>query len=123
MTATTPTHRDSKNPVPIPVEDAIAALNNFRRRQVILLTADATEMPTVSDLAEQIAATENDCPTDQLTAQQRKRVYISLIQTHLKKLDRAGVIHYHEPAKAVAPTEATAPLADCICALHEMCRP
>ena len=123
MTATTPTHRDSKNPVPIPVEDAIAALNNFRRRQVILLTADATEMPTVSDLAEQIAATENDCPTDQLTAQQRKRVYVSLIQVHLQKLDRAGVIHYNESKKVVVPTAATAPRDDCIRGLHEMCRP
>jgi hypothetical protein len=122
MTAATPTHRDRKNPVPIPVEDAIESISNFRRRQVILLTADAGST-TADDLAVRIAATENDCSTDQLTAQQRKRVYISLIQAHLKKLDRAGVIHYNESKKAVAPTAATAPLADCIRALHEMCRP
>ena len=123
MTATTPTHRDSKNPVPIPVEDAIDSINNFRRRQVILLTADATEALTVSDLAEQIAATENDCPANQLTAQQRKRVYVSLIQLHLEKLDHTGVIHYNKSKKVVVPTAATAPLADCVRAFHEMCRP
>ena len=90
---------------------------------MILLTADAAETTTADDLAVRIAAIENDCSTNQLSAQQRKRVYISLIQTHLKKLDRAGVIHYDESKKVVAPTAATAPLADCMRALHEMCRP
>jgi hypothetical protein len=89
---------------------------------VILLTADAGST-TADDLAVRIAATENDCSTNQLSAQQRKRVYISLTQTHLKRLARTGVIHYDETSKLVAPTAATAPLADCICALHEMCRP
>lgn len=49
---------------------------------------------TVSELAEEIAAMENDVPVDELTSQQQKRVYVSLYQTHLPKLDQTGIVDY-----------------------------
>lgn len=80
-------------------------------------------MPTAGGLAEEIAAVENDYPKSQVTAQQPKRVYISLIQIRFGTLDRAGVIHYHTPTKAVTGTTATEPVADYSRDLTAMCHP
>jgi len=49
---------------------------------------------TVNELAEQIAAWENDVEIDELTSQQRKRVYVSLYQTHLPKLAETEIVDY-----------------------------
>jgi hypothetical protein len=48
----------------------------------------------MDELAEQIAAWENDVEVGELTSQQRKRVYVSLYQTHLPKLAEAGIVNY-----------------------------
>ena len=40
-------------------------------------------------------------------ADQRKRVYTSLQQTHLRKLEDAGIVEYDDEAARVHPTEAT----------------
>lgn len=49
---------------------------------------------TMSDLADQISAWENDAEINELTSQERKRVYVSLYQTHLPKLASTGLIDY-----------------------------
>jgi hypothetical protein len=121
MTATDIPHREGKNPVPVPIEEAIDAINNYRRRMVIVLTDEYGADVTVGQLAEAIAALENDCRMSELDAQQRKRVYISLVQSHLKKLDRHGVVHYDKQQKIVVPTQATAKLATCIGDFHRLC--
>jgi hypothetical protein len=46
----------------------------------------------VTDLAEEVAAWENDTTRDQLSSQERKRVYVSLYQTHIPKLASAAVV-------------------------------
>ncbi|WP_249269061.1 MULTISPECIES: hypothetical protein [unclassified Halorubrum] len=48
----------------------------------------------LNDLAEHIAAEENDTTVRQLSSDQRKRVYIGLYQCHLPKMDSLGVIDY-----------------------------
>lgn len=64
-----------------------------RRRTVSLLAAGAVE--TLSDLAETIGAAEygHESAAD-LRAQERKRVYIALYQTHLPMLRDAGVVEW-----------------------------
>jgi hypothetical protein len=49
---------------------------------------------SLRELAERIAAWENDVEVDDLDYKQRKRVYTSLHQTHLPKLDEAGIVDY-----------------------------
>lgn len=49
---------------------------------------------TTDELAEAIAAMENDVPPEELTSEQRKRVYVSLYQSHLLKLDELNIIDY-----------------------------
>jgi hypothetical protein len=48
----------------------------------------------IRDLAEQIAAWENDISPVEVTYKQRKRVYTSLYQSHLPRLHRYGFIEY-----------------------------
>lgn len=78
----------------IPIESVFNILRNSRRRAVLdhLRTGDGAS--TLKELAEQIAAEENNLDVDQLSSQQRKRVYISLYQNHLKKMAEAGFIEY-----------------------------
>ena len=77
-----------------PIESVFNILRNSRRRAVLdhLRSGDGTS--TLKELAEQIAADENNIDVDQLSSQQRKRVYISLYQNHLEKMADAGLIEY-----------------------------
>lgn len=69
-------------------------LSSRRRRMVLYLLRQRGNEATVNELAEEIAALENDVPVEELTSQQQKRVYVSLYQTHLPKLDQTGIIDY-----------------------------
>lgn len=68
-------------------------LKNKRRRHVLHLLEEEGST-TLGDLAEQIAAIENDKPREQLNAQERKRVYVGLYQCHLPRMDDASVIDF-----------------------------
>lgn len=68
-------------------------LKNHRRRVVLRYLADNPNT-TLSTLAEHGAAQENDKRVQELSSAERKRVYISLYQCHLPKLDDAGVIDF-----------------------------
>lgn len=68
-------------------------LKNHRRR-VVLRYLDDNPDTTLSTLAEYTAAKENDKRVPELSSAERKRVYISLYQCHLPKLDDAGVIDF-----------------------------
>jgi hypothetical protein len=69
-------------------------LKNRRRRETISYLLSHEETSTLSDLAEHIAAMENDIEIIELSSDQRKRVYIGLYQCHLPKLDKAGVVDF-----------------------------
>lgn len=71
-------------------------LSNPRRRQALryLRTHEDDGPVIIRDLAEQIAAWENDIPIVEVTYKQRKRVYTSLYQSHLPKLHDYGFIDY-----------------------------
>jgi len=47
-----------------------------------------------SELANELAAWENGVDVDEITERQRKRVYVSLYQTHIPKLEEAGIVSY-----------------------------
>jgi hypothetical protein len=69
-------------------------LKNRRRRTVIRYLRENDGYAELNDLAEHIAARENDIDVRQLSSDQRKRVYIGLYQCHLPKMDSLGVIDY-----------------------------
>lgn len=78
----------------LPPEDVFEILSNKRRRKVLYYLRKRGEPVEMKELAEQIAAIENEVSVDELTNQERQRVYVSLYQTHLPKMGDMGVIEY-----------------------------
>ena len=81
-------------------------LSNHRRRYVIHFCKQADEPVTLSDLAEKVAAREQDKSVAELTSAERKRVYTSLQQFHLPKMDDKGVIQFDDREGVVELTPA-----------------
>lgn len=71
-------------------------LQNERRRLVLRYLRGTEDSVRMRDVAEQVAAWEHDTTVGELTSTQRQRVYIPLYQSHLSKLDEAGVIDYQQ---------------------------
>lgn len=69
-------------------------LSSPRRRFVLYYLRQVDSRVELGDLADELAAWENDTEVDNLTSQQRKRVYVSLYQTHIPKLYDAGIVNY-----------------------------
>jgi hypothetical protein len=68
-------------------------LKNQRRRHVLRYLRE-NQTTTLSDLAEHVAALENDKSVHSLTSSERKRVYVGLYQCHLPRMNDAGVIEF-----------------------------
>ncbi len=71
-------------------------LKNSRRREVLRYLKERRERVTLSELAEHVAAIENDTTVQALSSQQRKRVYVGLYQCHLPKLDDMDVVEFNQ---------------------------
>lgn len=69
-------------------------LSNSRRRFLLSRLQDADEPKHLMELADEIAAWENDTTVEALTDKQSKRVYVSVYQTHVPKLTEAELITY-----------------------------
>ncbi|WP_312912399.1 DUF7344 domain-containing protein [Natronosalvus caseinilyticus] len=91
------------SPSSLPPDDRYHILQTRRRRDTLRYLRRRDEPVDVRDLAEWVAAREHETTTEQLTSRQRQRVYISLYQTHLPKLDEYGVVRYHKDRGAVTP--------------------
>jgi hypothetical protein len=92
---------------PLSRDDVFHLLQNARRRGVVRYLSEQSDddesVYEMGAIAEQVAAWENDKPLAQLTSAERQRVYISLYQNHLPKLDEAGVIEYNQSRGFVEP--------------------
>lgn len=71
-------------------------LQNERRRMVLRYLRGTEGAVRMRDVAEQVAAWEHDTTVENLSSTQRQRVYIPLYQSHLSKLDKAGLIEYQQ---------------------------
>ena len=72
--------------------DVYEVLGNSRRRHVLQYLQGSESPVDIGDLAEQVAARENDVAVGEVTSEQRKSVYTSLHQNHLQKLVDAGFV-------------------------------
>jgi len=86
--------RNRSDPERLSKDTIFSMLSNQRRRYVLYYLNQEGGPVSLRDLAEQIAAWENDVPVSELDYKQRKRVYTSLHQTHLPKLDDVGIVDY-----------------------------
>jgi len=81
-------------------DDVFDILSSARRRYVLYMLK--TEGPMeLTALAEHVAAWENDTAVEDLSKQQRKRVYVSLYQTHVPKLAESGLVDYDQESGIV----------------------
>lgn len=78
---------------PVDLDVVFTILKNRRRRLVLEYLARHSET-SLSDLAEYIAAVENDKPAAELSSQERKRVYVGLYQCHLPRMDETGAVEF-----------------------------
>ncbi|WP_424003307.1 DUF7344 domain-containing protein [Haloarcula salina] len=85
-------------------EDQIfSLLSNRRRRNLLRFVESAGGESAVPAITDHLAQSEYG--SDEVSASQRKNVYVSLHQTHLPKLADAGVVEYDEQTKRVALTD------------------
>ena len=87
-------------------DEAFELLTNRRRRYTIHYLNGEEGDTELGTLSRQVAAWENSTTPVKVTAAQRKRVYTSLQQFHLPKLDDKGIVAYDERASEVAITPA-----------------
>jgi hypothetical protein len=86
-------------------DEVFHLLQNQRRREVLRRLRDVDEPVEMAEVAEQVAARENDTTVEALTSTERQRVYIALYQRHLPKLDDFDVIDYNQSRGVVTPTD------------------
>jgi hypothetical protein len=79
-------------------------LKNRRRREVVehLIAADGDVQ--FDDLVRAVAAEEMEKGVEELTYKERKSVHTSLYQSHLPKLQEAGVVEYDRRSGSVVAT-------------------
>ncbi|MFH5802266.1 hypothetical protein [Haladaptatus sp. CMAA 1911] len=80
-------------------------LQTPRRRYALQYLKEHDTPVEMRDLAEQVAAWENETNVQALTSDERQRVYIPLYQSHLPKLDEEGIIEYNQSRGTVKRTK------------------
>lgn len=80
-------------------------LSNDRRRHALHFLLSRQKGTDIGEHSEQIAAWENRENLQQVTSDERRRVYVSLHQTHLPRMDDAGLLHYENSRDTIELTE------------------
>ena len=88
--------------------DIFEVLRNQRRRYALHYLKQVEEPVELGDLAQQVAAWEYETTPEEVTPEQRKRVYTTLQQTHLPKMDEVGILAFDSDAGIISPTDKTA---------------
>ena len=81
---------------PLPKDKVFEILKNSRRRRVLLYLKENGGDASLGELAEHIAAIENDCSPRAISSSQRKRVYVGLYQCHLPKMDGMHIVDFEK---------------------------
>lgn len=89
--------------VDLSLDSIFFALSNSRRRGVIYCLERADGAIEVSRLTTLVAAMENETTPENVTYSERKRVYTSLHQSHLPKMDDLGIVEFDQRASTVEP--------------------
>lgn len=99
-TGTEPPPADSEDGQPaepnLSRNDCFDLLSNHRRRYALHYLQYNGEEASLGELADQIAAWENDIDMETVSYDQRKRVYTSLQQVHLPRMDDLDVVEFDD---------------------------
>lgn len=80
----------------LPPDDRFDLLSNHRRRYALHYMQNNGEQATLGELSDTIAAWENGIDPEEVSYDERKRVYTSLQQVHLPRMDEAGVVEFDD---------------------------
>ena len=80
----------------ITYDDCFDLLSNHRRRYTLHYLERNDKQAQLGELSEQIAAWENEISQDEVSYDERKRVYTSLQQVHLPRMDEMGVVIFDD---------------------------
>lgn len=111
--------------IPLSTETVCELISNARRRAVVhhVAALDADESIQMGDLARTIAGEENDIAPTTVSAEQRKTVYVSLLQNHLPKLDSAGVVEWNDRSGDITHGRSVDELAALVESIEHACEP
>ena len=97
-------------PNPLSKGEIFEVLRNQRRRYVLQYLKQDDRPVELGDLAQQVAAWEYETSLEEVSPEQRKRVYTTLQQTHLPKMDAAGILRFDSDAGVIEATDRTSDL-------------
>jgi hypothetical protein len=87
---------DQQEPAPLPLDQIFEILKNRRRRDVLKYLKETEQRVSLGEMAEHVAALENDTTVKQISSSQRKRVYVGLYQCHLPKMDDLDIVDFNK---------------------------
>lgn len=85
-------------------DELFDVLSNRRRRYAVHLLEREDGPIELGEMAEQIAAWENEIECREVNHAQRKRVYTALQQSHLPRMDDADIVVFDDRSGTVTPT-------------------
>lgn len=87
-------------------DELFELLSNQRRRHILHTLMQEDGSVDIGDLSQEIAAWEDGLAFDEVSSTDRKRVYTALQQSHLPKMDKAGVVEFDRDRGTVEATPA-----------------
>ncbi|SER20439.1 DUF7344 domain-containing protein [Natrinema salaciae] len=87
-------------------DELFELLANQRRRHIMHTLMQEDDRLDIGDLSQEIAAWEDDLAFEEVSSTDRKRVYTALQQSHLPKMDNAGVLEFDRDRGTIEPTPA-----------------
>lgn len=84
-------------------DELFKLLGNERRRHAVEFLRRQEGPVSLDTLATNVAARETDQPVEAVTTRERKRVYTSLQQTHLPRMDEAGAVEFDKEQGTITP--------------------
>jgi hypothetical protein len=98
---TSPPARDSeRSDAVLSVDHVYQALGHPRRRYLCYTLLEGTAW-SLDELAQKVAAWENDVPESAVTERQQERAYVSLYHAHVPKLVEEGVVTFDEETETI----------------------
>ena len=86
-------------------DELFEVLSNRRRRYAVHALEATDGAAEIGDVAEQVAAWEYDVDVEEVSYEERKRVYTALQQSHLPMMDDAGIVEFNKNRGVVEPTD------------------
>ena len=83
-------------------------LRNQRRRYALHYLKREQAPVEMGDLVDQVAAWENGTTPDAVDDDERQRVYVSLFQSHLPRMEERGIVRIDEESRTISLTDAAA---------------